>query len=82
MTKKFIDLSVTIEHELPSDPPGMLPKIQYVDHEMGGQTMKAFFPGVEAKDLPKVRRSFAQKWQAFASAGWWIQDVAGNWNKR
>jgi len=38
--------------------------------------------GVETKDLPKVRRSFAQKWQAFASAGWWIQDVAGNWSRR
>ena len=38
--------------------------------------------GVEDKDMPKVRRSFATKWQAFAGAGWWIQDVAGNWSKR
>ena len=38
--------------------------------------------GVEDKDLPKVQRSFADKWQAFALAGWWIQDVAGNWSKR
>ena len=38
--------------------------------------------GVEDKDLPKVRRSFADKWQAFAGTGWWVQDVAGNWSKR
>ena len=38
--------------------------------------------GVEAKDLPKVQRSFAEKWQEFAGAGWWVQDTAGNWSKR
>ncbi len=38
--------------------------------------------GVETKDLPKVRQSFARKWQAFAGAGWWVQDAAGNWSKR
>jgi uncharacterized protein YdbL (DUF1318 family) len=38
--------------------------------------------GVEGKDLPKVQKSFAEKWQEFARSGWWIQDEAGNWNKR
>ena len=38
--------------------------------------------GVEGKDLPKVQRSFAEQWQEFARPGWWIQDAAGNWNKR
>ena len=38
--------------------------------------------GVETKDLPKVQQSFAKKWQAFAGAGWWVQDAAGNWSKR
>ncbi len=38
--------------------------------------------GVEAKDLPKVRRSFAEKWQEFAGAGWWVQYAAGRWSKR
>ena len=37
---------------------------------------------VEAKDLPKVQKSFADQWQEFARPGWWIQDEAGNWNKR
>jgi kynurenine formamidase len=52
MTCKFIDLSVAIEHELPSDPPGMLPRIQYMDHKTGAQTMKAFFPDLKPSDLP------------------------------
>ncbi len=38
--------------------------------------------GVEAKDLPKVQKSFAEQWRQFARPGWWIQDLAGNWNKR
>jgi kynurenine formamidase len=53
MASKFIDLSVTIEHKLPSDPPGMLPDIQYMDHKAGGQSMKLFFPGIKDEDLPK-----------------------------
>lgn len=38
--------------------------------------------GVEGKDLPKVRQSFAEKWQEFAGAGWWVQNPAGTWSKR
>jgi len=52
MPRKFIDLSVTIEHDLPSDPPGMLPQIQYIDHKVGGESMKAFFPGLTTDELP------------------------------
>lgn len=52
MARRFIDLSVTIEHDLPSDPPGMLPQIQYMDHRTGAQTMKMFFPGLAPEDLP------------------------------
>ena len=31
--KRFIDLSISIEPELPSDPPMMIPKIDYINHE-------------------------------------------------
>ncbi|MDM8549490.1 cyclase family protein [Desulfobacterales bacterium HSG2] len=50
--KRFIDLSIHIEPDLPSDPPMMIPKIDYVDHTMGAEQMKDFFPGIEKKDLP------------------------------
>ncbi|HIJ56699.1 MAG TPA: cyclase family protein [Deltaproteobacteria bacterium] len=49
---QFIDLSISIEPDLPSDPPMMIPKIDYVDHKMGAEQMKDFFPGVTTEDLP------------------------------
>jgi kynurenine formamidase len=50
--RRFVDLSITIEDGLPSDPPDMIPKIQYIDHGAGAEMMKLFFPGVTPKDLP------------------------------
>ncbi|MBW1660298.1 MAG: cyclase family protein [Deltaproteobacteria bacterium] len=51
--KKLIDLSITIEDGLPSDPPIMVPKIDYMDHKAGAESMKTFFPGITEKDLPE-----------------------------
>ncbi|MCP4109404.1 MAG: cyclase family protein [Desulfobacteraceae bacterium] len=51
--KRFIDLSISIEPDLPSDPPIMIPKIDYVDHTQGAEQMKDFFPGLELEQLPK-----------------------------
>jgi kynurenine formamidase len=52
MPRKLIDLSIAIENGLPSDPPIMIPKITYLDHKLGAETMKLFYPGVTEKDLP------------------------------
>ncbi len=50
---KFIDLSIAVENDLPSDPPMMIPKIEYTDHAQGAEQMSLFFDGIEpAKDLP------------------------------
>ena len=46
MTRKIIDLSISIEPDLPSDPPIMIPKIDYVDHAQGAVQMEEFFPGL------------------------------------
>jgi len=51
-TKRFIDLSISIEPGLPSDPPMMIPKIDYIDHTMGGEQMKEFYPGLSKEQLP------------------------------
>ena len=45
--KRFVDLSISIEPELPSDPPMMIPKIDYINHEMGAAQMQEFYPGVK-----------------------------------
>ena len=33
MARRFVDLSIAIEMGVPSDPPGMEPKIQYTLHK-------------------------------------------------
>lgn len=50
--RRFVDLSIAIEPGLPSDPPMMIPKIDYVGHEQGAEQMKDFFPGVTREQLP------------------------------
>src|SRR5271157_3714966 len=44
--KRFVDLSISIESGLPSDPPIMIPKIDYNDHGMGANQMLDFFPDI------------------------------------
>lgn len=50
--KKFIDLSIAIETGLPSDPPIMIPKVDYLDHVSGAEQMQLFFPGLQKEQLP------------------------------
>jgi kynurenine formamidase len=51
--KRFVDLSISIEPKLPSDPPMMVPKIDYIDHSQGAEQMKEFFPGLSKDQLPE-----------------------------
>lgn len=53
MVKRFIDLSIAIEASLPSDPPMMIPQIDYIDHLQGAAQMLDFFPGVKKEQLPE-----------------------------
>jgi len=53
MTKRrLVDLSIAIEPSLPSDPPMMIPRIDYVDHAEGATQMLDFFPGIRKDQLP------------------------------
>jgi kynurenine formamidase len=50
---RLIDCSIAIENDLPSDPPMMIPRIQYLGHDAGADQMKLFFPDIDPKkDLP------------------------------
>ena len=49
--KRIVDLSITIEAGLPSDPPIMIPEIDYIDHAQGAEQMKDFFPGLKKEQL-------------------------------
>lgn len=50
--KRLVDLSIAIQAGLPSDPPMMIPKIDYIDHCVGARQMQDFFPGVRLDQLP------------------------------
>ena len=50
--KRFVDLSIGIESGLPSDPPMMVPKIDYVDHAQGAEQIQNFFQGLKKEQLP------------------------------
>lgn len=53
MSRQIIDLSITIESGLPSDPEMMIPKIDYVTHAQGAEQMEFFFPGLKKEKLPR-----------------------------
>ncbi|MEM1066963.1 MAG: cyclase family protein [Pseudomonadota bacterium] len=53
MPRRFVDLSVALEADIASDPPIMLPEIEYLSHaDTAGQVM-GFFPGLAREDLPQ-----------------------------
>ncbi len=50
--RKFVDLSVSLEEGIASDPDFMLPKINYHDHKETADEIIQFFPGLKKEDLP------------------------------
>jgi len=52
MARKLIDISVALQNDVPADPPGNHPTIQYIDHQQGLPRMLQFFDGLKAEDLP------------------------------
>jgi kynurenine formamidase len=52
MPQRFIDISMPLENDVQSDPPGYGPKIEYVTHQSSAKEVTAFFPGLEQEDLP------------------------------
>ena len=53
MARKFIDLSIYLENDVISDPPGATPKIQYIDHKQSVPGLASFFPGLTSEQLPE-----------------------------
>ena len=52
MARKLIDISVPLQNDVPADPPGGHPTIQYIDHQQGLPRMLQFFEGLKVEDLP------------------------------
>ena len=52
MPREFIDISVAPEAGIASDPPMMLPRIDYRSHAETASQVAAFFPGLTPEGLP------------------------------
>lgn len=52
MPRTFVDLSVPLEADIPSDPEIMLPQIEYFSHKDTAEQMAGFFPGMTPDQLP------------------------------
>ncbi len=61
MARRFVDISVFLENEVLSDPPGYGPQIEYLDHKATAQQVADFFPGLRTDQLPNSE-GWAVEW--------------------
>jgi kynurenine formamidase len=52
MARRFVDLSMHLENDVQSDPPGYGPRIEYFTHKDSAKEVVKFFPGLKESDLP------------------------------
>src|SRR5262249_21309616 len=50
--RRIIDISVPLQSDIASDPPGLEPRITYIDHKESAPAVCAVFPGLAPGDLP------------------------------
>ena len=60
MARRLIDISVALKAGIKSDPPHMLPEIDYIDHKMSAPAM-AEYMGVKVEDLPESEYAAVEK---------------------
>jgi kynurenine formamidase len=53
MARRIIDISVPLQSDIASDPPGTEPRITYIDHKQSAEQVCAFFPGLTPAELPE-----------------------------
>ena len=62
MTRRFVDLSITLCNDVVSDPPFLRPEITYQRHDETMGELAHFFPGVTADQTPDGAGFAAAEW--------------------
>ena len=52
MGRRLVDISAPLQNDIAADPPGLGPKIEYIDHQQSLSQILPFFPGLKKEDLP------------------------------
>jgi len=67
--RRLVDLSVTLDNNPYTDPPPLLPKIDYMDHQQGWPEMAAMFPGLQLEQMPGKESWAAERLQITTHSG-------------
>jgi len=67
MSRRFIDLSITLENDVISDPPFLRPKIIYQTHGETVAELQHFFPGVTPMTRPMAPDSPPSRWMTLTT---------------
>lgn len=60
MARRLIDLSIYLENDVFSDPPGLRPTIEYETHDESVATFERLIPGLKGEDLPDGKAAAAE----------------------
>jgi kynurenine formamidase len=66
---RLLDLSVTLSNNPHTDPPGLGPKIDYIDHKQQLAELAHMFPGLKPEDLPDAEGLGVERFQGTAHNG-------------
>ena len=55
MPRRIIDISVSLDSDIASDPPGHMPEVKYFNHHATERTSSRSFPGQKSKTCRVAR---------------------------